>query len=219
MMWKNIPVSWHHQLHTLTVRIFASKLCNCLTKTSLDFFCFLDNDPPLCNTAETKATQVQQKCNILSQPLLQQLAHRPVLPSLVHVLMLLHHDRVSCWHVYNIPGREWQQQGSLEEKLDLLLSNLRTQLDFVLLCRLVKNWCEKSLFICTRRGDIGGDPVGPIRRFADRVGVGDGIRDQWLLDGSQEKSSVRMRKLIQIPVVSHIQLHTDFHFWNTINLP
>lgn len=32
--------------------------------------------------------------------------HIPVLPSFVHVFMLLHHDRVSCWNINDDPDRE-----------------------------------------------------------------------------------------------------------------
>lgn len=112
----------------------------------------------------------------------QQLMHIPVLPSFVHVFMLLHHDGVSCWDINDVPDREEIMAGLLKGPHELLLYYQETRAECissmvawgsVLLCSLGEDGCKEGLFICPRWGDTGSDPVRPIWGFADRVRVGD----------------------------------------------
>lgn len=100
--------------------------------------------------------------------------------------MLLHHDRVSCWDINDVPDREEIMAGLLKGPDDLLLyyrqeTNAESGSSMVarrtvLLCCLVEYGCKEGLFICPCWGDTGSDPVSPIWGFADGVRVG----DQWL---------------------------------------
>lgn len=47
-----------------------------------------------------------ENCRGATTNITRRLSHTPVLPSFVHVFMLLHHDRVSCWDINDVPDRE-----------------------------------------------------------------------------------------------------------------
>lgn len=125
-----------------------------------------------------------ENCRGATTNITRRLSHTPVLPSFVHVFMLLHHDRVSCWDINDVPDREEIVADLLKTPHELLLYYHHQETHpesgspmvawrSVLLCCLGEDGCKEGLFICPRWGDTGSDPVSPIWGFADRVRVGD----------------------------------------------